>query len=99
MLQDESGSGDTVSKGVSSADAHPFALADVEAGSVAVPSGDALLAATLVLGVPFALADVEAGSVAVPSGDALLAATLALGVRILFFEGGSVAQLPPARSR
>ena len=70
MLQDESGSGDTVSKGVSSADAHPFALADVEAGSVAVPSG-----------------------------DALLAATLALGVRILFFEGGSVAQLPPARSR
>ena len=41
MLQDESGSGDTVSNGVSSADAHPFALADVEACSVAVPSGDA----------------------------------------------------------
>ena len=41
MPQDECGSGDTVSNGVSSADAHPFALADVEACSVAVPSGDA----------------------------------------------------------
>ena len=33
----ESGSGDTISNGVPSADAHPFVLADVEACSVAVP--------------------------------------------------------------